>query len=93
MKGFARNAARTSIIAGAVVALSAYSTNADFITLANFDSSAEVSDCGDIRISKLPNGKLQWPVVHAAHKIEGKGNQICLDGKPCMWKCGQSVTC
>jgi hypothetical protein len=48
MKGFARNAARTSILAGAAIVLSAYSANAGFITLSDFDSSAVVSDLNNL---------------------------------------------
>jgi hypothetical protein len=50
MKRFARNAARISILAisGAIVALSAYSANADFITQADFDSTAVVSDLNNL---------------------------------------------
>jgi hypothetical protein len=50
MKRFARNAARISMLAipGAIVALSAYSANADFITQADFDSTAVVSDLNNL---------------------------------------------
>ena len=46
MKAFARNAGRLSILAtsGAVIVLSAYSAKAGFITQADFDSTAVVSD-------------------------------------------------
>ena len=50
MKRFARNAARISMLAisGAIVALSAYSAKADFITQADFDSTAVVSDLNNL---------------------------------------------
>jgi hypothetical protein len=51
VKGFARNAARISILAiysGAIVVLSAYSAKADFITRSDFDSSAVVSDLNNL---------------------------------------------
>jgi hypothetical protein len=50
MKRFARNAAHVSMLAisGAIVALSAYSANADFITQADFDSTAVVTDLDDL---------------------------------------------
>jgi hypothetical protein len=50
MKRFARNAARISILAisGAIVAVSAYSANADFITQADFDSTAVVTDLNNL---------------------------------------------
>ena len=50
MKRFARNAARISMsaISGAIVALSAYSANAEFITQADFDSTAVVSDLNNL---------------------------------------------
>ena len=50
MKRFARNAARISMsaISGAIVALSAYSAKADFITQADFDSTAVVSDLNNL---------------------------------------------
>jgi hypothetical protein len=56
MKGFARNAARISILAlysGAIVVLSAYSAKADFITQADFDSSAVVTVLNNL--GPIPN--------------------------------------
>jgi hypothetical protein len=50
-RGFARNAARISILAiysGAIVVLSAYSAKADFITQSDFDSSAVVTDLNNL---------------------------------------------
>jgi hypothetical protein len=56
MKGFARNAARISILAlysGAIVVLSAYSANAGFITQSEFDSSAVLTDLNNL--STIPD--------------------------------------
>jgi hypothetical protein len=57
-----------------------------------------VLQCGDLRMSKSPDGKMQLTDATGRPKygefpIEMKGNQIFLDGKPCVWKCAQSVRC
>jgi hypothetical protein len=53
MKGFARNAARISILAiysGATALLSAYGAKAGFITLSDFDNTAVVTDLNDLGV-------------------------------------------
>ena len=57
IKGFARNAARISMLAiysGAVVVLSAYNAKAGFITQADFDSTAVVSDLNNLNGGPQP---------------------------------------
>src|SRR3974390_402875 len=53
MNGFARNAPRiwiSAIYTGATVLLSAYSANADFITLSDFDNTAVVTDLNNLGV-------------------------------------------
>jgi hypothetical protein len=66
-RGFARNAARISILAiysGAIVVLSAYSAKADFITQSDFDSSAVVTDLLEVQ-SRHDPASVPGPIVGA----------------------------
>jgi hypothetical protein len=59
MKQFAKYAVRISFCSGAVVLVSAYSARAGFITLADFDSTAVVTDLNNLNI---PVGNIAAPL-------------------------------
>jgi hypothetical protein len=67
------------------------------IDLGSFFSPGMVMQCGNIKIFKTPDGEMQMTGVNKSGKFpfEVRGDQIFLDGKPCVLysKCEQSVSC
>jgi hypothetical protein len=73
-------------------------TGATALDLSQVFPQGAVLDCGGIKVSKLPDGKMQMTDAagrpkYGAFPITVKDDQIFLDGKPCVWKCAQSVSC
>jgi hypothetical protein len=65
--------------------------------LGSFFSPGMVMQCGNIKIFKTPDGEMQMTGAKSGKLLpfEVRGDQIFLDGKPCVLysKCEQSVSC